>query len=75
MDSQKVRIIFQTINRPVPGGGEAVSWESSQCHRMELEAEGEYYEKGTTHFCLYTEQPEGWYAPHTVMLKWQDAIL
>lgn len=52
-----------------------MSWEGPQGHHMESEAEGEYYEKGNTHFCLYEEQPEGWDAPHKVMLKWKDAVL
>ncbi len=74
MDNQKVQIIVQTINRP-SGGGEAVSWESARCHRMELKAEGEYYEKGDAHYCLYEEQPEGWEEPCKAMLKWKGTVL
>lgn len=73
MDNQKVRIIFQTINRQ-PDGGEA-AWEGPQCQCMELEAEGEYFEKGDAHYCLYEEQPEGWDTPYKVMLKWRNAVL
>ncbi len=73
LDSQKVRIIFQTINR-LPDDKEA-AWEGSRRHRMESEAKGKYYEREGTHYCLYEEQPEGWDTPCKVMLKWKDAVL
>lgn len=74
MDNQSVQIIFRTVNRP-PDGGKTVSWKGPQCHHMESEARGEYYQKGDTRYCLYEEQPEGWDAPYKVMLKWKEAVL
>lgn len=70
MKNQRVRIYFRIMNRLA---GEAVPWESVQCGRQETE--GEYYQRGDAHYCLYEEQPEGWEKPYKVMLKWKGAFL
>lgn len=74
MDNQRVQIHFRTINR-LPDARETVPWESPQCNFTESRTEGEYYEKGEAHYCLYEEQPEGWDEPCKVMLKWKNNLL
>ncbi len=70
MKNQRVRIFFRMMNRPA---GDEASWESIR--RGCLETEGEYYQRGDSHYCLYEEQPEGWEKPYKVMLKWKGTVL
>lgn len=76
MDKKEVQISMRSIFAPAaPEEGAEMSWDSSRCQRMEMEAAGEYFRKGDTCYCIYEEQPEGWEEPYRVMLKWKSNVL
>lgn len=75
MDKTGVRIIIRSIFAPAAPEGAAVQWDSPQCQQMVSEAEGEYFRKEDTHYCVYEEQPEGWDEPYRIMLKWNESLL
>lgn len=73
--SQKVRILFRSMQRPITPEGGGVSWDSPQCQQIGAEAVGEYYRRGDSHYCLYEEQQEGWDQPVKTVLKWKGHTL
>lgn len=72
MKYEEVEIFFKSVFGPA---GEAVSWDSAQCQRMEYRVSGRHFQKGDAHYCLYEEQPEGWDEPYEAVLKWKNAVL